>query len=291
MWRHLQALPKQPKLSDEARADIIRRREAGETLHSIGKIHKVHLGTVHRIHKERLTRPEPARDSRRDIAERYGLHLSTITAHEKHMAEGPKRYRPRSMDLLEFIILTIPRKMEAAEIKRDDIDWNNKLWIKERHKARTAGKTDHAHTVILSDAAMAILHRMDELQDAEGIKSEYMFPGQKPGRPFSETVLNQILTRNFPEYRDEDGRKISIHGFRRSFGNWSVDNSHGKIWGEIDSEMALAHKLGDDTRNAYKGDAKRLVPGRAMMEDWAAHCGGHDGHSADVLPFPQQAKA
>ena len=62
---------------------------------------------------------------------------------------------------------------------------------------------------------------------------------------------------------------VTIHGFRTTFGSWSVE--HG--YEERDSEMALGHVVGNNVRNIYKRNAHRIEPRRLMMQAWADYCG------------------
>jgi integrase len=57
---------------------------------------------------------------------------------------------------------------------------------------------------------------------------------------------------------------VTVHGFRATFGTWAQD-------AEFNSDLidvALAHKIGDETRAAYlRSDLSS--PRRKMMDAWA----------------------
>jgi integrase len=62
--------------------------------------------------------------------------------------------------------------------------------------------------------------------------------------------------------------RFTVHGLRSSFRDWAGERTHYQR--EV-IEMALAHRLGDKTEDAYaRGDLleKRL----RLMADWAIYC-------------------
>ena len=76
------------------------------------------------------------------------------------------------------------------------------------------------------------------------------------------------------------------HGFRSTFGEWSVD--HG--YDERDSEMALGHVVGTAVRNIYKRNAERIEQRRPMMQAWADYCGRTKPVPAGVIQFNRAKK-
>jgi integrase len=84
-------------------------------------------------------------------------------------------------------------------------------------------------------------------------------------------------------WTDAEGKGITIHGFRTTFGNWSVD--HG--YEERDSEMALGHMVGNAIRSIYKRNATRIEPRRLMMQAWADYCDRTEPLPAEVIPLRQ----
>ena len=66
-----------------------------------------------------------------------------------------------------------------------------------------------------------------------------------------------------------DGRRITPHGFRSTFKDWCTEETDTS---DFLSEMALAHKVGNEVRQAYQRSdlfAKRLK----LMRKWANHLG------------------
>jgi integrase len=73
--------------------------------------------------------------------------------------------------------------------------------------ARTEAAREHR--VPLSDRALAILREMEARRTGD-----YLFPGQRPGRPLSGMAFEMLL------------RRIgSGHGFRSSFRDWAGDET------------------------------------------------------------------
>ena len=79
-------------------------------------------------------------------------------------------------------------------------------------------------------------------------KSEFVFPGTKPGLPLSDMTLTKVL-------RDAGlNGKATAHGFRSSFKDWCAEVA--KVRDEV-SEAALAHKIPDKVDH-LRGVTERL---------------------------------
>ncbi|MEO5347047.1 MAG: integrase arm-type DNA-binding domain-containing protein [Magnetococcus sp. YQC-9] len=87
---------------------------------------------------------------------------------------------------LQFTILTATRTSEALGALWSEIDLDARGWIipAERMKA------DKEHRVPLSDPAIAILHHMQARRE-----SDYVFPGNRPGKPLSNMTMLATLRR------------------------------------------------------------------------------------------------
>ena len=72
--------------------------------------------------------------------------------------------------------------------------------------------------------------------------NDYVFPGQKRGRPLSGMSMEMLLRR----MKVED---VTVHGFRSSFRDWAGDKT--RFPREV-AEAALAHAIGDETEAAYR---------------------------------------
>lgn len=151
---------------------------------------------------------------------------------------------------LEFTILTCLRTKEVLQAPWSEIDFENALWIVPAPRMKTKKRE---HRVPLTDSAIAILKPLHEARI-----NEWIFPGQKPGRPLSLMSMEMLLRRM-------KVTNATVHGFRSSFRDWAGDcTDHPR---DI-IETALAHRVGNNVEQAYRrGDA--LEKRRRLMEDWA----------------------
>jgi integrase len=162
---------------------------------------------------------------------------------------------------LAFVILTATRNGEARGVRWDELDLRHKVLNipAERMKA------ERPHRIPLSDEAMAIIEQMKS--DQQG---EFVFPGQRNGKPVSEAALLKLLKQTHPT--------LTIHGFRSSFRDWCAEMTNFPR--EV-AEAALAHTLKDKTEAAYqRGDM--FEKRRKLMEAWSGHC-RLTGKKAEVL--------
>jgi integrase len=162
---------------------------------------------------------------------------------------------------LEFVILNADRSGEVLGSIRggeitgarwDEIDLDAKVWT--IPAVRMKGGVEHR--VPLSSRALAILEEMAKLG-----KNDFIFPGQRGGRPLSCNVLLTLMRRMGVE-------RWTVHGFRSSFRDWAAE--HMNVPYEI-AEQALAHKIGSKVSRAYhRGDA--LEKRRELMQAWCNFC-------------------
>jgi integrase len=98
-------------------------------------------------------------------------------------------------------------------------------------------------------------------QLAEAGTGEFIFAGQKLGKPLSNMAMDMVLRRMNVD-------DVTVHGFRSSFRDWAGNESHFPR--EV-VETALAHVIGDKAEQAYRrSDA--LEKRRRLMEAWAGYC-------------------
>jgi integrase len=169
------------------------------------------------------------------------------------LAEFMKELRQReglSALALEFTILTAARTSETLKVKWTELDLKAGLWLVPGARM----KAERDHRVPLSARCVAILRELEAVKTGE-----YVFPGQRHGRPLSNMVLLKLLERM--------GRAdLTVHGFRSSFRDWAAECTD--FPNEV-AEAALAHIVGDKTEAAYRrGDL--FVKRREMMEAWAS---------------------
>jgi integrase len=151
-----------------------------------------------------------------------------------------------SVKALKFTILTACRSGEVLNATWDEIDIQNKTWTIPASRM----KAFKEHRVPLTDEMIDILESLHVL-------NEYVFPGQKVGRPLCGVSMNIVMKKmNVGQYVP--------HGFRSSFRDWCEEESTSS-YGVI--ERALAHTIPNKTERAYnRGDLfdKR----RVLMTDW-----------------------
>jgi integrase len=215
-----------------------------------------------------------ATEDRKGLRPKYSSKPKAVAWRAAHPAARkvwPRR--PMMAYAMEFLILTAVRKGQVLNMRWQDIDWEDRVWVCTEHKTRK--KTQQDYLVPLSNQALAILETMRAHQREDGIETEYVFTAGRHGRHIQASSLNMLLIRAKKE--------ITVHGFRTAFGDWSVD--HG--YDERDSEMALGHVVGNAVRNIYKRHAARIEPRRLMMQAWADYCDRTEPLPAHVIPFRQ----
>jgi integrase len=153
---------------------------------------------------------------------------------------------------LEFTILTAARSREVLGARWEEFDLNRAVWT----VLATRMKAGREHRVPLSQRVLKIVKALHETRD-----SDFVFAGQKPGKPLLVTALLMLLRR----MKIEDA---TVHGFRSAFRDWAAECTN--FSNEV-CEAALAHVIENKAEAAYRrGDLfdKR----RKLMEAWAVYC-------------------
>jgi integrase len=168
---------------------------------------------------------------------------------------------------LEFAIVTAARSGEILGARWSEVDLDAKVWTIPAERMKAARE----HRVPLSEPALAILRKVNEAK-----VSDYVFPGQRPGKPLSVMALEMVLRRMGIE-------DATVHGFRSAFRDWAGNETNFPR--EL-AEHALAHVIGDKAEQAYRrSDA--LMRRRELMDAWARHCEGEA--NTKVLAFKRPA--
>ncbi|EYR84230.1 site-specific integrase [Shinella sp. DD12] len=152
---------------------------------------------------------------------------------------------------LELLILCASRSGEVLFAEWDEFDLEAKLWVVPAVRM----KMGKEHRVPLSARAVAILKELHQER-----RGNYVFPGQKAEKPLSNMSMAMFMRRVGME-------EFTIHGFRSSFRDWCGDETS---FPRDIAEMALAHKIGDATEQAYRR-ADALEKRRRLMEAWAKY--------------------
>ena len=147
---------------------------------------------------------------------------------------------------LEFTILTAARSGEVYGAQWAEFDLKAGIWIIPAHRMKAAEE----HRVPLSSRALEILNQL-----AEHKMSDYVFTG-RGNKPMSNMAMAMLLRDMVPN--------VTVHGMRSAFRDWAGEKTH---FPRDVAEMALAHKVGDQTERAYRrGDA--LEKRRELMGQW-----------------------
>jgi integrase len=163
-----------------------------------------------------------------------------------------RAHRATAALALEFAILTAARSGEVLGTRWDEFDLDRAVWTISGARM----KAGREHRVPLSERALEIVKGMNEIRNGD-----FVFPGQKAGKPLSVMALQMVLRRMKIE-------GVTVHGFRSAFRDWAAECTH--FTNEV-CEAALAHVIGNKAEAAYRrGDLfdKR----RTLMEAWAVYC-------------------
>jgi integrase len=184
---------------------------------------------------------------------------------------------------LEFIILTAIRASQATGMRWEEIDWAKKLWVCPWHRLghKAGKKTKEDHIIPLSDAALAVLMEMQNLQQ-QLVESRFVFANQRNfggGHRAGDSI-----DRHAPSLflkKELKNRDITVHGFRTTFSSWANDRDYPREA----IEMALGHLVGNRVERVYNRDAKRLEQRRKLMAEWAEYCGRTEPLPSEVIPL------
>jgi integrase len=169
---------------------------------------------------------------------------------------------------LEFLALTAVRSGNVRGAVWDEIDLEKAVWT--IPASRMKMKRDH--TVPLPEAAVALLRSLPRFEG-----NPLVFPAQRGGQ-MSDMTLSATMKRMHesdvkaggPGYLDlESGKPAVPHGLRACFRMWAGEAGLSREHAEI----ALAHKFGDATEQAYQRSIY-TEQRRPMMEAWGKFLSG-----------------
>jgi len=155
---------------------------------------------------------------------------------------------------LMFVIATAARSGEVRQARWDQIDLDRKLW----NRPASIMKSREAHTITLSDLAIAILERAKRYRRSDD-RDALVFPARS-GKAMSDMTVSKVM-------RDAKLPYVP-HGFRSSFRDWAAEQmSHIP---DAVAEAALAHAVPDKVVAAYKR-TNFLEMRRGLLEGWAGY--------------------
>ena len=168
-----------------------------------------------------------------------------VTIKTAHIANAASR------SALLFAILTAARSGEVRQATWEQIDLEARTWT----RPASIMKMDVGHVVTLSDAAVALL----EDYTPEDMREGLIFRGKRGGM-LTDMALSMTMR--------DTGAKATVHGFRSSFRDWAAEKM--PTIPAMVAEMALAHKVGTATEQAYLRSDLRDKR-RDLMEAWGRY--------------------
>ncbi len=149
---------------------------------------------------------------------------------------------------LEFTILTAARSGEALGARWEEFDLDARVWTIPADRMKAGVE----HRVPLSTRAIEIVEKQAAIRS-----NEFLFPGQRVGRPLSAASLRLLRPAG-----------ATVHGLRSSFRDWCGEET--SLPRDV-AEAALAHSTGNAVESAYRR-GNSLEKRRALMEAWARFC-------------------
>jgi integrase len=224
-------------------------------------------------HLEEISEARRAGATCQALASRFNIGWNAIAhhfrVHDTDVADLHAIQRAKASYAIELTVLTGCRKGMAIAARWSEISIENGIWTCSQHKSVKAfrkhkGAENQNYVIPLSKQALEVLDVMKKMKDANGIKTDYVFPGTSGRTHLGHATCNTFLRRalGYPK------EVATIHGFRRTFGNWAGE--HGCP--EQDSEIALGHLIGTKVRNVYKGNIERIEERRKWMQAYADLC-------------------
>ena len=177
---------------------------------------------------------------------------------------------------VEFLMLTAVRKDNVCKARWAHIDEKSRTWT---IPGRTVGgngfmKMPEAHTVYLSDQALALLERARELSAT----SEWVFPSVfSRSTPMAECSINHLLSRL--KAAGSCPVDFAPHGLRSTF---STLSNEGGIVPDV-VEVCLAHQERNAVRAAY--NRAKYAPQCKEALQWYANRIDQIVKGADVIQF------
>jgi hypothetical protein len=205
-------------------------------------------------------------------------------------------------ELIKFCILTGPRPSEAREMRWDQYNEAERLWIMRWEETKEGEHFERDMVIPLSEPANAIILKMKEIQRRYRMKTDYVFAnypsrfntsahiGEPPTGVAVLKNLHKVLKSLAPEQIG-----ATMHGFRTNMRSWGDDqrlpNSTIRCFDEKDLERAIGHAAGFGTTKVsrnYSRQSSDVIPLVPIFDSW----GEYITKKAKVIydtPFRRQA--
>ena len=210
----------------------------------------------------KLCSANPARVVKRKLAERplgreKGCLKALAYAEVPTFVKALRQQSGTAARALEFSMLTAARTGEVLHCTWSEIDTQTAVWAVPSHRM----KAKEAHTVYLSQRALAIVESMRESQG-----EPWIFPSPTDReKPLSDMSMLMLLKRMGLN------TETTVHGLcRATFSTWA--NETGAARPDV-IEACLAHKETDRVRASYNR-ASFAAERKALLRAWGDFCEG-----------------
>lgn len=197
---------------------------------------------------------------------------------------------------LAFGVLCASRSGEVRGATWGEIDLAAKVWTIPAARM----KMKKPHSVPLSDAAIYILKALPNFEADHKNPKALVFPAPRGGE-MSDMTISAVMKRLHEAKAKKDGkgwidphvmttpedpaeepqpRPAVPHGLRSTFKDWATKRG----FDNIQSELALAHNVGNEVEQRYRR-TDLVEERRAMMEQFAAFCLGKEAEASKVVPL------
>ena len=154
---------------------------------------------------------------------------------------------------LQFLVLTACRTSEVLGASWDEIDLSTASWTIPGSRM----KSGNQHRIPLSARAVQLLEQVFQVRTpVDG------------GFVFHRCNRSHLTVTALYKYVRSSGCPYTVHGFRSAFRDWCAERTNYPS--EV-AEMALAHRVGSQVKNAYRR-TDMFERRRRLMADWAAFC-------------------
>lgn len=170
-----------------------------------------------------------------------------------------------------FAILTAARSGEVRQATWEQMDLEARTWT----RPASVMKMKEGHVITLCDAALALL----DAYASKDMRKGLIFAGVRGG-PLSDMSLTKAMRTA--------GRSETVHGFRSAFRDWAAERM--PTIPAMVAEMALAHRVGTTTEQAYLRTDLRDMR-RSLMEAWGRFAAPSlSGVAENIAPIRSAAK-
>ncbi|CAM3127716.1 site-specific integrase [Paracoccus nototheniae] len=197
---------------------------------------------------------------------------------------------------LAYAVLCASRSGEVRGMVFGEVDFAAKVWTIPAARM----KMKKPHSVPLSDAAIAVLKALPNFEADHRNPKALVFPAPRGGE-MSDMTISAVMKRMHEAKAKKGGRgwvdpnvlttpddpaeepqprPAVPHGLRSTFKDWATKRG----FDNIQSELALAHNVGNEVEQRYRR-TDLVEERRAMMEQFAAFCLGEEAEASKVVPL------